>query len=164
MISPEVQAAVATLQQQADVARKSRDSFELDRVERALDELVRNHTKTGKPSRMIRSARANAYKVLKDRASFNAFSLDAPELHTEARSKAEASAYDAYAEFELLDWLAHTSTLNTEQRVLLTAVAHGHDVTSLALVTGVPLQRMRERLSRARRAAFNGYALEVECI
>ncbi|TJY69470.1 hypothetical protein E4J89_11150 [Arthrobacter sp. CAU 1506] len=164
MMSLEIQSAVSTLQQQSEVTRASLDTVELDRIDRALDELIRNHTKTSQPLRMVRSARANALKVVKDRARQGLVSFDDPDLYAAKRAEAEAaSAYDPLAEFELLDWLDSTPSLTVHQRQLLKAVARGHDAESLACAAGLPVKRMRERISRARSAAFAGYIAEVTC-
>jgi hypothetical protein len=164
MMSLEIQAAVSTLQQQTDVKKASRDSFELDRTERALDELVRNHTKTTAPTRLVRSARANALKVVKSRAEHGEFSLDAPDLHAVKRAKAErAASYDPMAEFEVLDWLESTRSVTPSQRDLLKALALGYDAEFLACCMGLQVKRVRERISRARKAAYAGYLAEVMC-
>lgn len=161
MMSLDTQAAVGTLQQQTDVRLRSVDSFELDRTERALDELVRNHTNIGPPKRLVRSARANALKVVQSRAKHNLFSLDS-DLHGAKRAQAEtACAYDPFAEFELLDWLDSTPCLTDAQRGLLQALAAGYDAEFLAVALGSPVKRIRERISRARKAAYAGYLAEV---
>lgn len=161
MISLDVQAAVRSLQQPIDVTKTSLDSFELDRTDRALDELIRNPAKTGSPIGLARSARANALKVVRSRAATTEFSLD-EDLHAEKRTRAEsAAAYDPMVEFETLDWLASTPSVTTGQRRLLTALADGCDADDIARAMGAPVQRMRERISRARTAAYAGYQAEV---
>lgn len=163
MMSLDSQAAVSSLQQRTDVTKASFDSFELDRTERALDELVRNHTKTGAPKRLVRSARANGLKVVQSRAEHSEFSLDA-DLHADKRARAErAVAYDPMAEFEVLDWLDSTPSVTAPQRMLLKALAAGYDAECIALMMGLPVKRVRERISRARKAAYSGYVTEVMC-
>lgn len=163
MFSLDIQAAVSSLQQQTDVTKTSVDSFELDRTERALDELLRNPEKTGPSTRLVRSARANALKVVRSRAKHSEFSLDS-DLHVHKRAKAEAAvAYDPMAGFEVIDWLDSTPSVTTAQRRLLKALAAGYDAEFLAYAMGVPIKRVRERISRARRAAYSGYLAEVTC-
>lgn len=162
MFSLDSQAAVATLQQRADVKKSAHDSFELDRIERALDELVRNSDKAGAPSRLVRSARANALKVVKARREHDAFSLDQEDLHARKRDRVEkALAVDVFAEVEMMEWLDHTPCVTEEQRWLLKALAADFDAEFLALAMNLPIKRVRERISRARRAARTGYRAEV---
>ncbi|WP_251146531.1 hypothetical protein [Streptomyces sp. CBG30] len=54
---------------------------------------------------------------------------------------------------ELLAWVNTEPNLTQAERVLLNELAGGHDAVSLADRQAVPLQRMRERVSRARRRA-----------
>lgn len=164
MFTTEVQSALRSIQAQCDVTKASTDTFELDRNERALDELVRNAANSAAPGRLVRSARANALKVVRSRAQLGEFSLDEADLHVSKRARAERAAmYDPIAELELLDWLAGTHSVTPAQRDLLQALALGHDAEYLACRMGVPVQRVRERISRARRAAHAGYVAEVKC-
>jgi len=165
MISLEAQAAVSYLQQQTDSKKSAHDSFELDRIDRALDEITRNPDKTTPPRRQVRSARANALKVVRHHVALEAFSLDDPELHEHKRQQAEIAVQygGGIEDVEMREWLDHTPSLTDDERTLLHALADGFDAELIALARNLPIKRVRERISRARRAARRGYYLEVTC-
>ncbi|MGP3967392.1 hypothetical protein [Streptomyces sp. 6N223] len=144
MISPPIAGAVETLQKQA---LTSHDTYELDRIDRALDELLRNPADTSTPAKFrIRSAMGHAYEALeRRRAIAPRVALD-PEHHD--------NGHDVpYVTVEILAWLRTEPSLSDSDRVLLNDLARGHDAASMAQRHGVPLARMRERISRARRRA-----------
>ncbi|MFF0227488.1 hypothetical protein [Streptomyces sp. NPDC004629] len=145
MISHPVAGAVTALQKQA---LASRDTYELDRIDRALDELLRNPTDTSTPAQhRIRSAMGHAYEALERR---RAIAPVVPLNH----ERADHGHTDArYLVVEIMAWLQAEPELASAERVLLDDLAHGHDATSMARHLGVPLPRMRERISRARRHA-----------
>ena len=99
MISLEVQAAVTTLQQRAKTAH---DVFELERIDRALDELNRNPLKTTDDRRQVRNTMRNAGKVLAHRKELLPLgSTDDPRLYESVRERAMGRAevgYDVVAE------------------------------------------------------------------
>nr|BFF02148.1 hypothetical protein GCM10020241_38230 [Streptoalloteichus tenebrarius] len=145
MISPIVVGAVKALQKQA---LATRDTYELDRIDRALDELLRNPSDASTPARCrIRSAMGHAYEALENRRKIAPFvSLDHEHVdpgHTDAH----------YLVVDILAWLWKEPQLPAGERVLLADLACGHDAASMADRHGVPLPRMRERISRARRHA-----------
>ncbi|MFF4926864.1 hypothetical protein ACFY4B_40395 [Kitasatospora sp. NPDC001261] len=145
MISHPVAGAVKALQKQA---LASRDMYQLDRIDRALDELLRNPSEDTSPAPYrVRSAMGHAYEALeRRRAIAPSVPLD-PERtdggHTDAR----------YPVVEILAWLESEPKLAAGERVLLDELARGHDAASMARRHGVALPRMRERISRARRRA-----------
>lgn len=144
MISPSVAGAVFALQQQA---LGTRDTYELDRIDRALDELLRNTTDTITPARQrIRSAMGHAYEALERRRAI------APTVPLDRSDRGAIDTH--YVVVETLEWLRTESRLTEGERTLLWNLAHGDDANTLAPGSGVPLPRMRERISRARRNAF----------
>lgn len=162
MFNDDCLSAVLILQEQSKVKDKTLDSFELDRIDRALDELVRKPGKRGTPSRLVRSARANALKVVVSRGQHVAFSIDQEDLHARKRGQVElALATDDFAEVDIRDWLDRTLSISEEQRWLLKATAAGFDAELLGSAMSLPTARVRERISRARRAAYTGYRVEV---
>lgn len=159
MISLEVQAAVTTLQQRAETAH---DVFELERIDRALDELNRNPLKTTDDRRQVRSAMRNAGKVLARRKELLPLgSTDDPRLYESVRERAMGCAEVGYDVVDLLQWLDTTPALTTRERWLLRALAGGADAEVLAEILGVPVARVRERIARARRTAVAAYSREV---
>lgn len=145
MISHPVAGAVIALQEQA---LASRGTYELDRLERALDELLRNPSDAVTPTRFrVRSAMGHAYEALeRRRAIASPVPLDIDRAycgHVDGR----------YLVVELMAWLSNEPGLAKNERSLLVALARGGDAASLAARHGLPLPRMRERISRARRNA-----------
>lgn len=146
MISPPVIGAVQALQKQA---LASHDTYELDRIDRALDELLRNPDDTSTPARhRIRSAMGHAYEVLERR---RAIAPPAAVLDDELGDQENTDA--GYLVVEIRAWLQTEPQLANGERTLLEDLTHGHDAASIARRNGVPLPRMRERISRARRRA-----------
>lgn len=146
MISPPVAGAVSALQQQA---LATRDTYELDRIDRALDELLRNPTDTTTPARhRMRSAMGHAYEALERRRAI------APTVPLDLE-RSDCGVTDThYVVVETLEWLRTEPGLTESERTLLRNLAHGDDANTLVPGCGVPLPRMRERISRARRNAL----------
>lgn len=145
MISHPVAGAVQALQKQAST---SRDTYELDRIDRALDELLRNPTDNSTPAQhRIRSAMGHAYEALERRRTIaTCVSLD--------HERSDHGNTDAdYLVVEILAWLRTEPELAPAERTLLDDLSRGHDAATMAHRYGVPLPRMRERISRARRHA-----------
>ena len=161
MMSLEVQTAVRTLQQRAVSAH---DVFELDRIDRALDELTRNPQKTAEPQHQVRGAISNASKVLVRRKKrLPLGSSDDPDLHESARERAFAFIEGGFDTADLRQWLDTTRLLSARERWILQALADGADAEMLSAWLNLPLARVRERISRARRVASAAYAREVRC-
>lgn len=145
MISQSVQAAVVALQQRA---LASRDLYELDRIERALDELLRNpgeRAVTTSASR-ARSALGHAYEAIERRRKI----APATVLDDQTDPGFEDQNYRV-AEIHL--WLKSEPALSASDRTMLQDLAKGEDAASLAHRQGSSVARIRERISRARRHA-----------
>jgi hypothetical protein len=152
MFSSQAQSAYSTLQSKALSAD---DGYILDRLERALDEIIRNPQNAAPAPFQVRSAWANAGKVIDSRRKLAPqFSLDGPGLN-------EPTEVDArYGAVEIFAWLDRAAVSKADRR-LLRALAGGADATALAETAGVPVQRIRERVSRARRVASRDYRTSV---
>ncbi|OMB89902.1 hypothetical protein A5746_21690 [Mycolicibacterium conceptionense] len=150
-------AAVDHLQQRA---ARFYDMYELERIDRALDEIVENLHRTDPVSFQCRSALANAAKVIRNRRTIRRYdSLDNP---LPDGSLPDTGAIQAdYAVVDLIRWLDTSPTLGTSERRLLRDLAAGEDAESLARRDDVPLARMRERISRARSTGRSAYQNEV---
>jgi hypothetical protein len=154
MFSPEAQSAYSTLQSRALSAS---GGYMLSRLERALDEILRNPRNTSPAPFQVRSALANAGKVIENRRKL------APQdsLDEQAKSFDEPGKIDArYGVVEISYWLDRAAVSDAD-RGLLRCLAAGADATALAETAGVSVQRMRERVSRARRAASRDYQASV---
>ncbi|MFE3109065.1 hypothetical protein ACFXKJ_19410 [Kitasatospora indigofera] len=145
MISHPVAGAVDALQKQA---LASCDIYELDRIDRALDELLRNPTDASTPAPYrARSAMGHAYEALeRRRAIAPCVPLDPARVDCDQTDSSLLVA-------EILTWLRTEPSLTMSERILLGELAHGLDAASMAHRHAVPLPRMRERISRARRRA-----------
>lgn len=151
MLSSEAQSAYLTLQ---SVALAAKDNYTIDRVERALDEIIRNPENTKPAAHQARSAWANAGKVLQNRRTLvRQVPLDTPGLDL-------AQVEGAYAAVDILGWL-DLAAVSAGERALLQGLAGGNDARMLADVQGIPVQRMRERIARARRAGSIDYHATV---
>jgi len=131
------------------------DSFRLDQIDRALDEIIRLNS-TNPAAFQVRSAMANASKVLRDRERI------APRISLDDSRSLQYGAPDAQlAAIDLAAWLRDTRRLNDGQRRVLIQIAEVDDASALAAEYGIAPDRMRERISRARQAARVAYAAEV---
>jgi hypothetical protein len=151
MFSSEAQSAYITLQ---STAMSASDNYIIDRAERALDEILRNPGNTNPSAHQVRSAWANAGKVLDNRRRLvSQVPIDTPGLHV-------AEVDGAYGAVEILDWVDHAA-VSASDRIVLRSLAGGADASMLADAEGVPVQRVRERISRARRAGSVDYQSSV---
>ncbi|MGW0713049.1 hypothetical protein ACWD4G_45225 [Streptomyces sp. NPDC002643] len=145
MFSDVIKAAVTTLQQRA---MDTWDTYDLERQERALDELLRNHESTsGSVRHRIRSATGHAYEVLERRK------VIAPSDPVSAGLREPSYSEHGFYQVEWLDWIRTEPTFNLVDRTILRSLAVGEDAETLAARHNLPLPRMRQRISRARRAA-----------
>lgn len=150
----EAQRAIVSLQNRA---LSTSEGYKIDVLDRALDEVVRNYGNPRPAPWQIRSALANAAKVVQFRRdTVTTTSLD------DSGSASDLGAIDEeFVVLEIRDWLDRTAVVSTEQRQLLIGLAEGDDAARLADDHGVPVQRMRERISRARARARAAYAAEA---
>lgn len=150
----EAQRAIVTLQSRA---LRSREGYTIDVLDRALDEVVRNYDNPDPHQWQVRSALANAAKVVQ----FRGETVTPTSFDDADNASSLAAVDDEFALFELRDWLDRTPTVSTEERQLLIGLAGGDDASSLARERGVPVQRMHERISRARTRAHDAYTAEM---
>ncbi|MEV7482703.1 hypothetical protein ACIQGA_09635 [[Kitasatospora] papulosa] len=145
MISHPVEGAIVALQQSAHATF---DTYQLDRIDRALDELLRNPSDESTPAEYrVRSAMGHAYEVLERRK------IIAPLISLDAEHTEQGGKDRDYLLVEINEWLRSEPGITHDQRALLQALARGEDAASLAHCEGLPVARVRERISRARRAA-----------
>jgi hypothetical protein len=143
------QAATALVSLYAQ-ARRTNDNFDLDRIDRALDEVARLNS-TEPPPHQVRSAMANALKVMTRRREIAPCeSLDAPGADLGVKTGQEEAV-------DLRAWLRDTKRITEQQRRLLTLLADDYDSEAIAALYRIPTPRMREQISRARRAARAAY-------
>lgn len=158
MISKEAQQALISLQRRASTTG---EVYFQERAERALDEVIRNHPKGSPAAFQIRSAWANAGKAIAHRHAI--VPVDSLDHEAERYSFAQEPAITdgGYALVDLLQWIHSTSALTDRERRLMLALADGEDAESIASTSGVPIKRVRERISRVRKVARAAYNLEV---
>ncbi|MGW7314630.1 hypothetical protein [Streptomyces sp. NPDC054865] len=154
MISHPVEGAIFALQKRA---LATCDTYELDRIDRALDELLRNPSDAATPTDYrVRSAMGHAYEALERRKAI------APSISLGAEHSHRGAVDQAYTAIELFEWLRADPGIPQSQRVVLLALAHGDDAESLATRDGLALSRARERISRARKRARQLWAESVQ--
>ncbi|MFF3060174.1 hypothetical protein [Streptomyces sp. NPDC057909] len=144
MISDAVVTAVRTLQEQA---LRIRDSYELDRIERALDELLRNPAGSTPAAYRSRSALGHAYETLERRKAI------APQTELEVSGQEPGYDEGAFHEIEMMAWLCVEPGFKERDRKLLIDLALGHDTETLAERDGISVVRLREHVSRCRKRA-----------
>ena len=156
---------MSTLQQQA---LRATDVFEIDRVERALDEILRRPESTAPAESQVYTSRGHAAEtLLRRRAILGGTTIqlgaevDDEAEYDERAAQALAVAEPGYVQVEFDHWLATTEALNPRDRILLRALAAGEDAASLASFVGVGSASMSQRLSRCRRRGRNAYVAEV---
>lgn len=150
------QRALITLQARTANAR---DCYTLDVLERAMDEIVRNLDNPKPAAWQVRSARANASKIVKQRRQqAPSTSLDAERGAADALSLgALADPIDRHAETMCREWLRTVDGLTYLDRSLLLALYGGFDSAMIAVADDRPVERVREQISRARRRARGSY-------
>lgn len=151
MFSSQAASAYLTLQEQALSAS---DNYTVERIERALDEILRNPHKTSPPAFQVRSAIANAAKVIAGRRRL------APPISTDSPGVEVDEEEGGYLAVEVMHWLG-TASVTVAERAILRGLANGEDAETLAASRGVPVERMREKISRARKSAANHYKSTV---
>src|SRR5262245_9084587 len=121
MFSSEAESAILDLQRRAS---KSSDNYTLECIERALDEIVRNPHKTDPDQHQVRSAMANAAKVIKNRR------LLAPTTSVDDPSIGPGYLEPGYAAVEMASWL-DSAPLSTSDRATLSRLADGAEADTL---------------------------------
>ena len=142
VMTGQAQAALTRLHEQA---RNTTDNFDLERIDRALDEIVRLNSPESY-GRQVRSATANASKVILDRRDI------APCISLDALPSDNQEAV-----IDLRLWLRDTNGITEQQRRLLMLLADDYDADAIAAMYRIPASRIRERISRARKAARAAY-------
>ncbi len=138
--------AQAALSRLYDQARRAADNFELERIDRALDEIVRLNSPESH-GRQVRSAMANASKVIRARRDIApCISLDGLQVE-----HGHSDSHELVIDLRL--WLRDTKRITDQQRRLLALLADDYDAEAIAAMYRIPVLRMREQISRARKAA-----------
>lgn len=146
MFSPEAESAYLALQSKAMVAR---DNYELERIDRALDEISRNPLNSRPAPFQYRSAMAHAGQAIEDRRRIVLLIPAFDGL------RIEPGAVEAgYGEIEDSLWV-EAMPLKARDRAVLHTLVADVSVEELAPVHGLTVQRMREAISRVRARARN---------
>ncbi|MCQ8193146.1 hypothetical protein [Streptomyces rugosispiralis] len=150
MMSDAVVTAVQQLQSQA---LRTSDAYGLERIERALDELIRKPQVDQPTPFLIRSALGHAYETIERRKAI------APHAELPIGGQEPGCIETAYDEIEMCAWVSAEPGLKDTDRTLLTQLVRGRDAVTLAEQEDVPVARMRERISRCRRQARQLWAV-----
>lgn len=121
-------------------------------VDLALDEILRHPDADGAPRDLLAKALAHARTHLRRRASICRITSGSNLLENAQIAGGEALTAEQHAVIEIDDWLRR-SQLSSDQQLLLRSQLLDLTPESLGQVIRVPVARLRERLSRARRAA-----------
>ncbi|MBF6547612.1 hypothetical protein [Nocardia brasiliensis] len=153
MLSNQAQCA---LQQLYYKARKTRDNFDLERIDRALDEIIRLNSSEPAPFQ-TRSALAHATAVVRHRREL----APTNPLDGLLPNQEPGRIDDSFPIVELTLWLQTTPTLSTEQRQTLFRLINDPDPVELSATWNIPIPRARERISRIRKYARHAYLQEM---
>ncbi|QKW32550.1 hypothetical protein HUT17_05335 (plasmid) [Nocardiopsis flavescens] len=153
MLTQQAQRALESLYLRAG---KAGDSFELERIDRALDEVIRLNSSDPAPFQ-VRSAYAHAGTRMRHRRDL------APTVsHEELEPHREPGNPDhRFPIVDILQWVKTTPSLTAAQRTLLQDLGNGYEATDLAAAHGIPTKRMSERICRLRKHARAAYHAEV---
>ncbi|CAL9421080.1 hypothetical protein [Nocardiopsis dassonvillei] len=137
-------------------AGETSNAFGLERLDRALDEVVRLNSDDPAPFQ-VRSAYAHAGALMRSRRDL------APTVsHAESGYHHEPGVPEhRFTIVDILQWVRTTPSLTTSQRNLLQDLAAGHEAADLATKHGIPTKRMSERVCRLRKHARTAYRAEV---
>lgn len=153
MISSEAESAILALQHRgAQIC----DIYELERIDRALDEIVRNPENTSPAKFQVRSALANAGKIIKERRA--AIAIDSLDQGFDQGNSYLGHTDPGFRGVEITAWI-DSAPLPTYERNLLRRLAAGEEAPTLAAEYEMSDQRMRETISRVRRKARNVLAM-----
>ncbi|MFF3620347.1 hypothetical protein [Streptomyces sp. NPDC002467] len=137
-------------------AVKTADAFDLERIDRALDEVLRLNS-NAPAAFQVRSALAHASTVLRERRALApAVPLDETDSYREPGTLDEH-----FAVADIRAWLDTTETLTASQRTLLQQLSADPDPSDLAAERGLSVPRMREQISRTRRRARIAYTAKA---
>lgn len=141
MMSDAVIDAVKSLQEQA---LSTCDHYEWERIELALDEILRQPASETPAQKRVWSARGHAYETLKRRGQIVPQASDGQEPRY---------VEGAFLMVEVTAWISLEPDFSAADRALLADLAEGWDAVMIAERDGVPLPRVRERISRCRSRA-----------
>lgn len=143
MFSPEAESAYLALQREAIATR---DTYELDRIDRALDEILRNPLRSSPAAFQYRSAMAHAAQVIADRRR------TAPIVSPGSAGVEHATVEPGFAEVEASLWI-EAMPVPDRDRAILHGLAADVPMEDLAPAYRLTVPRMREAVSRVRARA-----------
>jgi hypothetical protein len=144
-------------------AYDTRGAYDTERLERALDELVRHPEREAEPVVLQRNAFANARIAMRRRREIAAFTVESALSTPDGEPvslddwSGRAPNEDALVRIEFDDWLAR-SGLSERDRELLSLAMDDPDWTAVAADWGVALPRLQVQLSHARARARSRWA------
>lgn len=135
-------------------ARRAQDDYTLERVDRALDEIIRTD-KPGLPEHRVSSALSTASNAIREQRE-----VIATEYLEDLKEDVPVPGSEEDV-IDLMDWVARSRSISHHHRDLLRLLADGWVAADMADVYGVPVLRMREEIARARKCALLAYQQEV---
>jgi hypothetical protein len=150
-LTSESEAALVRLYKRA---RRAQDDYTQERVDRALDEIIRAD-KQGLPEHRVSSALSNASNAIREQREV----IATERLEDLAEDvPVPGSEYDV---IDLMDWVHRSRGISHHHRDLLRLLADGWDADGMADLYGVSARRMRGEIIRARKCALVAYQQEV---
>jgi DNA-directed RNA polymerase specialized sigma24 family protein len=142
---PHVVAACTALYRR--IARtQSFNQWQTDQAEEALNELVNNPDRSDPSAFQVRNALSNASKKLQRRSELDERFFPSLSFGLDRAVRDDAAEHR-------LDIVVVLSRIQSSERNLLELAATGADAYDIADEVGLPVQRVREQLSRARARA-----------
>jgi hypothetical protein len=149
-VKDNVTKAVALLQART----RTRDPWRAEQAEEALNFLLSKPDRTGDPQRLVRNALAEASKKLRRRAKIFTENIDRIQM-----VNGQANDGLGTLRFDLTN-LIRRGGFNARDRSLLSRALDGSEAEDIAQELQIPIQRARERLSRARARAQQVWGIE----
>ena len=148
-------AAVLLLQQRSFKCFNS-SPYWTERIDRALDDTIRNIHRTGNPSHLVRNALSDAGKVLSRRNDICRFkdvqNAEDDSNESSVETIADPRTQGIEAAFMIRDWVDRTSLSDTDRNTLILLI-DGSEADEIAGSLGLTVQQARVQISRARKRA-----------
>lgn len=148
--SPESVEAYRLLQERS---LRARTWISVERLERALDDVIRKPSRTGDPQKLANAAWGNAGKVVRDRATHMT------RYNQDVHDRPEEENVESLA-LEIQDSVDR-SQMTPQERVILHALLEGWEATDIAQALHLPLNRVAVLISRTRKRARRVWTTDV---
>lgn len=128
-----------------------------ERVDRAIDTLLRHPHSTRKPYHLIKNALSDARKVMHRRSQICPIAEvrnteEGTQLQQSVENLADSSANSVEFILGIIDWL-NNAPLNSNYRTILSLLMQGYEAEDIAIHLDLTVKEARVRISQARRRA-----------